>query len=284
MKKLIILLITIFSLNHALAQEKDLTKIADSIYNGGMRLYKSEWASWYGTDIFRDKCKNLLPSSGGYLSYDSGAGLVNIFFSKDSIIKVLSTITFAYGFDVKNYKLDTTRRDFNTNENNLYVIRQTALKKMNQDTFFKHYKNTNLNLVPIIVNGTKKVYVLTGPDVNGVVVFGNDYEIDFDQENQIVSRKRLHKNIIPIYTNKDTTDVTTFHVHLPETGDFITETDVCTLLLYEKMTKWTQHDVGSKNYFSIWDCKKDKLFIMTMAAIRRIEEDQKKRKEDKSKN
>ncbi len=284
MKAIIIFLLLIFACSTLFAQEKDLNKIADSIYNEGMRLYKSEWASWHGTDVFREKCTSLQNRSTGYLSYDNGSGLINIFFSEGTDPKVLSTISFEYDLDAKNYKLDTVSRSFNAIESNLYAIRQTALKEMAKDTFFRHYDNTNLNLIPIINNNIKKVYILTGPSVNGVVIFGNDYLINFDNDNNIINKKRLHKNLIPVYTDKDTTGTTTFHTHLAETGDFMTSTDVCTLLLYEKFTKWSQHYVGSPDYFSIWDCKKDKLVIITMEAMKRIQESQKKQPEAPKKN
>src|SRR4030095_6186360 len=85
-------------------------------------------------------------------------------------------------------------------EKTLYTIRRKALEEINtnKDSLFKFYKNTSLNLIPIVYKGEKKVYVLTGPSVSGVVVFGNDYLFKFDENNNILSIKRLHKNIIPI--------------------------------------------------------------------------------------
>jgi len=197
---------------------------------------------------------------------------------------VLATISFGYDFNSDNYKLDTVDRKLTSFEKQLYTIRQSAISELYKDTLFKTYKNTSLNPIPIIGNNTRKVYVLTGTHLNGVVIFGNDYLIDFDQNNNIINKKSLHKSIIPIYTAKDTIGTTTFHTHLPETGDFITPTDICTLLLYEKLTKWSQHFVRSKDYISIWDCKKNTLLIMTMVAIRRIEESQKQLKESRKKN
>lgn len=51
--------------------------------------------------------------------------------------------------------------------------------------------------------------------------------------------------------------VTTMHTHLPETGRFITATDICTLRLYEKFAAWKRHIVVSKTDVSIWDCEHD---------------------------
>lgn len=47
---------------------------------------------------------------------------------------------------------------------------------------------------------------------------------------------------------------TTIHSHLPETGDYITATDICTLMLYEKAAKWKSHNVVSEKFLNIWDC------------------------------
>jgi hypothetical protein len=261
-------LLTLTCSTRSWGQNKDLMKIADSISNEGKALYKSEWTSWYGTDIFSGKCKERRAMSGGYISYDTGQGLNNIFFSKGQNPVVLATISFGYDLNSNNYKLDTVNRKFSPVESELYTIRQTALAEINKDTLFKRYNHTSLNLVPIIHNNSKRVYVLTGAEVNGVVILGNDYLIDFDQNNSIVSKKRLHKNIIPIEYGKDSSNVVvaSMHTHLPESGEFITATDICTLMLYDKFTTWNQHIVMSKNFTSIWDCKKNMLAILTKEA------------------
>jgi hypothetical protein len=269
MKILIILLITIFSLNHALAQERDLTKIADSISTEGKALYKSEFASWYGSDIFSEKCKRRRAIAGGYISYDSGKGLVNVFFTKEPGPKVLSTITFGYDFNSDNYKLDTTDREFTLFEKQLYTLRQAAIARIYKDTLFKRYNHTSLNPVPLILNNVKRVYLLTGPDVNGVVVFGNDYLIDFDIDNNITGIKKLHKGLIAINASKSDgskIEIAAMHSHLPEYSPYITATDIVTLMLYEKFTNWKQHIVISKDYVSIWDCERNKLAIVTTEA------------------
>jgi hypothetical protein len=262
-------------LNRSFAQKKDLVRIADSITKEGRILYRSEWASWYGTDIFVAKCAAKKELAGGYLSYNSGTGLTNIFFSKGNSPVVLATITFGYDLKSTNYTLDTLSRKLTPVEEQLYNIRQAALAKIQSDTSFRIYKNTSLNLVPIIINTIRRVYVLSGSQINGLVVFGNDYLFEFDAANHLISEKKIHKSFIPIKINKATTDsaktdVASIHTHSPETGDFITATDICTLLLYENFTNWSQHIVISKNYVSVWDCKKNRLVILTAAAWKKI--------------
>jgi hypothetical protein len=278
-KRTIILIAFLSGATEVFAQRDRLDFITDSIVNEGKALYRSEWASWYGTDIFLAKCPDKKSLSGGYLSYETADSLVNIFFSKGDAPNVFATISFGKDFDSKNYKLDTGTRKFTPVENALFSIRTAALKRALSDSAFKRFKNTGINLVPIIQKDVKKVYILTSPEMNNMVVLGNDYLVNFDSEDQVTAFKKLHKNIQFLSTKADsgkTADVA-MHTHLPESGDFITATDICTLMLYEKFTTWKQHYVISKNDISIWDCKKNQLFIMTMEAWKRIQDDQETR-------
>lgn len=176
--------------------------------------------------------------------------------------------------------MDLTERDLSPLEFDLYTIRQKALSEINADTLIETYKNTNLNLIPLISGGQSKVYILTGPQVNGVVVFGNDYLISFDKDKNIFSKKALHRNIIPIqYDGKENVE-SSMHSHLAETGEFITATDICTLMLYGKFTKWKTHNVVSQKYLNIWDCKKNDLVVITMEAVEKIRKDQEQRRKN----
>jgi hypothetical protein len=269
-------------LSTTLFAQQDIGRISDSLFEEGSRLYKSEMASWYGTDVFLEQYKDR-QNVGGYFSYCDDNIAKCVFFSKNDTPKVIGTISFDTSYNVNTAQVDLSERDFTTNEIVLYSIRREAFNAVNNDTLFKAYKNTSLNLIPIISNGQKKVYVLTGPKENGVVIFGNDYLLTFDNNNKLIGKKELHKNIISInYGNTgDTTVVGTMHTHLPETGDFITPTDICTLMLYARFAKWQQHYVISKNYISIWDCNKNLLAILTKKAWDNINNDQKKRNKNK---
>lgn len=278
----LITLIIICQLSHA--QERKLDAIADSITREGTRLYQLESASWYGTDVFEAKCKSKMPRVGGYLSYNSGYDLKNIFFSKDVEPVVLGTMSFPYeNVSAASCKIDTTERKLNATELDLYQMRKAAMSMIiaNKDTLFRFYKNMGTNPVPLITNGQRKVYVLTGPQESGLMVFGNDYLINFDDHNQISKARALHKNLIPIRFGKpDSTgvkDVAGVHTHLPTSGDYITATDICTLMLYEKFTTWKSYYVISDNNVSIWDCKTDHLTIITREAWDKIRKDQQER-------
>ena len=239
-------------------------------------------SSWHGTDLFLTKY-NDRENIGGYFSYSENNENVNVFFSKAENPKIIGTIKFNDTFDLNKATIDLTERDFKNEENEIYSLRKKALNIIENDTIFKRYQNTNLNLIPLLDKNENKVYVLTGTSVNGVVIFGNDYLLTFDKKNNLKSAKALHKNIIPIEFKKEDDIEITMHSHLPETGDFITATDICTLMLYGKATGWKQHNVVSKNHLSIWNINTDNLFVMTIDAVKRINEDHKKRNEERVK-
>jgi hypothetical protein len=227
MNKTLTIILTLITLS--VFGQKNPTEEAQPIVAEGKLLYKSEMASWYGTDLFLENYKNR-ENIGGYFSYTDNDIAKCIFFSKSDNPKVIGTISFDSTYNVKTAKTDLTEREFTTNENDLYVIRKIALSEANSDTLFKTYKNTNLNFIPLINGNEKKVYMLTGPQQNGVVIFGNDYLLTFDKNNKLTLKKQLHKNIIPIYYGVKEEEGKqiegAMHSHLPETGDFITATDI----------------------------------------------------------
>jgi len=271
------------SVTRLFAQREQLDQITDSIANEGKTLYRSEWASWYGTDVFLGKCKNKSALAGGYFSYETQDSLVNIFFTKGKSPSVLARIYFGKELNSNSYRLDTLSHELTKIERHYYDTRSAVSNRITTDTTFKYFKNTNFNIVPLIQKDVRRAYVLTGTNATGVVIFGNDYLINFDKNNNITSVKKLHKNIMPAYPKADTSkiQVGSMHTHLPESGEFMTATDICTLMLNEKFTDWKTYYTISKNYISIWDCEKNDLVILTMEAWKRINADQKARHPDK---
>ena len=255
--------------------QKKVNKQTKPIIEEGFRLYKSEMTSWNGSDLFLEKYKKR-NNIGGYFSFSEDGLNKCVFFSKNENPKVIGTITFGDNFE-KSATVNLEERDFTQIELELYSLRREALAIIRQDTLFKKYENTNLNIIPLLDKKENKVYVLTGPTQNGVVIFGNDYLLTFGKKNNLTSKKSLHKNIIPIEYNQNEEVEISMHSHLSETGDFITATDICTLMLYGKFTGWKQHNVVSEKYLNSWNIKTNQLFIVTMDVVRKINEDKKKK-------
>ncbi|MEQ1798062.1 MAG: hypothetical protein ABL872_08925, partial [Lacibacter sp.] len=129
--------------------QESIEKLTDPIVAEGKQLYKSEMASWYGTDIFVETYKDK-EKAGGYFSYSENNVAKCIFFSKGENPKVIVTISFDSSYSTKTAKPDLTEREFTQSEYDLFIIRSKALKIINSDTLFKSYKNTSLNLIPLI--------------------------------------------------------------------------------------------------------------------------------------
>lgn len=279
MKQLAFVLFMLLSIS--IAAQEDLSQRTQPIVAEGKRLYRSEMASWYGTDLFLEAYKNR-DNIGGYFSYTEDDIAKCIFFSRSDKPQVIGTITFDSTYNTQTANVDLSTRAFTSLENDLYTIRRLSLEVVNSDTLFKSYQNTSLNLIPLISAHEKNPYVLTGTGQHGVVILGNDYLITFSADNKIIDKKALHKNIMPIhYGDKESEDkemVGTMHTHLPETGDFITATDICTLMLYQKLTNWKQHNVVSKDYLNIWNGLTNELAVIPMSTIEKINKDQEKRK------
>lgn len=217
-------------------------------------------ASWYGSDIYRQRLGQRENQTGGYFSYSEGLNTVCVFYSRDKSPAVIATITFDRTLNNATAAVDSTPRIFSEQEAALYKIRKSALDLVNSDTLFKVYQDASLNLIPLADSLGKRVYILTGPNKSGVVIIGNDYLIRFDQHNRVTEKRALHQGIIE-FRYKDGEEIS-FHTHAPSSGEYITPTDICTLLLYERFTPWKLHVVISESNVSIWDIGSEELTVI----------------------
>ncbi len=267
MKKLIVLILAITSLN-TYSQNKE----SEKILNEGKLLYRLEKGSWYSTDLFLADYPEKRDSIGGYLSYEKGNKIYSIFFNRYDENKVLAR----YKFD-SIPKQNAIEVELNKNttelESNLITIRQDAKNRAseNKDKFFSFYQKTALNFIPLITNNKKRVFVITGPQINGVVLLGNDYLLTYNKKNIFKKKEKLHNSLIQFSyksKNKDNPSVSTFHSHI--ITKYITSTDICTLLLYKDYVEWKQHIVISEKEVSIFDMEKEILITMKRKAWEKI--------------
>lgn len=253
-------------------------KKTDEILEEGKLLYRLEKASWYGTDNFLANFQNKKDSIGGYLSYkNENDKIQTIFFSRFQPNKILVRYTFDSLPKVEPIKIDTLKRESSTLEKDLIEIRQNArdLVSANEDSFFTFYENTSLNFIPVIDQKEKKVYVLTAPRVSNIVLIGNDYKFNFDRNNEFKKKEKIHNSILEFSYGSDNEEnqiQSTYHSHV--VTDFISATDICTLLLYKDYLEWNQHIVISEKEVSIFNLDKESLFTMKKKAWEKISENQ----------
>ncbi|WP_445749944.1 hypothetical protein [Polaribacter sp.] len=277
MRKIILILILLSS-SFIFSQNIETKKILKE----GKLLFRLEKGSWYGTDDMLARFKNKKDSIGGYLSYENSKNRINtIFFSRFDSSKILLRYEFDSLPKPKPIKIDTLNNIATDLEKSLIKIRQDAKDRAysNEDKFFSYYENTALNFIPVINENGRNVFILTGPQVSGVVLIGNDYKLDYNVKDEFVKNMKIHNSILQFpYTseNKENPTVSTYHSHV--VTEYISSTDICTLLLYKDYVEWNQHIVMSENEVSIFDLEKESLFTMKRKAWEKIYNNQKDKK------
>ncbi len=277
----------------ASAQKNDpavnLKKIEKKIITEGVNLYQLDMAATIGVKIYSHDFPDLVENTMGYFSYKEGSFYKCVFYNKLAEPQILSTISFDSLFNMKRVAVNTTLRPMNFLEKDLYNMRERTIDDIKRDTtFYKLYNYTSITLIPVINAENKRVYILTKSDDSTTVIFGNDYQIDFDNANYISSRKLLHNEFVIIeaaskdpYIEEDPAKI--MHVHNNESGEFMTPTDVCILLLYQKKNRWDHHVVMAQNYVSIWYCDNNELETVTKKKWLKYNKPEKETKE-KEKN
>lgn len=264
---------------------QDLGQRKAAIVAEGYQLYRLEQAAWNATDLVQEQSDSIIAAVGGYVTYVEGDFTHCTFYDQEEIPNVLVSLSFDSTFNPRAAVMDYSPRQLTKEELRLVTLRSVGIKALQRDTSVVMYKNTSLNFVPLVYEGVPKMYVLTGPKVSGVVVFGNDYLVTYNNDDQATSVRKLHNNIIPVDYEVDGKPTSaTVHSHNKSTGALMTPTDICTLLLYGPFTEWETHQVMSEEYLNIWDLKKQSLVVITRKALKKIEKHQKKRGKKRKRN
>ncbi|MEJ6792633.1 MAG: hypothetical protein QNK89_07890 [Lacinutrix sp.] len=266
MKKIILLILVFISFN----MYSQNTKQVDEILNEGKLLYRLEKGSWYGTDDFLTRFSDKKDSIGGYLSYENKESKINtIFYSRFNNSKILVRYTFDSLTQTKPIKVDVTNLKILDLEKDLIALRKDAQNRAakNTDSFFSFYNNTVLNFIPVITEKERKVFVITGPQISGIVLLGNDYLLKYNNKNKLKTKEKIHNSIIQLpYTSEDKNKPTVATLHSHIVSEYINSTDICTLLLYKKYVDWKTHYILGKKYVSIFNLEEESLVIITLKA------------------
>jgi hypothetical protein len=269
MKKLVLFLISLLSSLASYAQKEE---IAAAIVGEGKKIYRSETASRYSNDLFLKKYSYGHENIGGHFSYADGDLTKCVFFSNDQEPKVICAITFDSTLNISKAIEERSTREFTSVEKEFYLVQQNAWRIINSDSLFKTYQGTIVNLIPLNDSKGKRVFIMTESKRESLIAVGNDYLLTFDKENNLTGKKQLHRGLIAFDLKSGTKHGAKqkggMHTHSNE--DFITATDICSLLLYRDYTGWELYYVVSKKYISIWNCKTENLQIMTIKAFKKI--------------
>ncbi|PHS66729.1 MAG: hypothetical protein COB12_05865 [Flavobacterium sp.] len=274
----IILILLLLSSSFIYSQNNE----TENILKEGKLLFRLEKGSWYGTDDMLARFKTKKDSVGGYLSYETTENKIKtIFFSRFNSDEILIRYEFDSLPKPERIKIDTLNHKATDLEKSLISIRQDAKDRAysNEDKFFNFYENTSLNFIPLITDKEKSVFVLTGPQVSGIVLIGNDYKLSYNKKNKFKKKEKIHNSILQFpYTSKNKENPTVSTIHLHVITKYISSTDICTLLLYKNYVEWNQHIVMSDKEISIFDLDKESFFTMKRKAWEKIYNTEKDKK------
>ena len=241
---------------------------ADKILAKGKKLFRLEKASWYSTDYFLADYPDKRDSIGGYLSYEKNGKVYSIYYNRHDKNRILARYVFD-SIPARKHQVELNLKA-TPEEADLITLRDDAIQKVyaNEDGFFQFFEKTSFNFVPVIENNIKQVYILTGPKIYGVVLIGNDYLLTYNKKNKLKKKEKLHNSLLEFPYKFEEGDKNegnkkmemTMHSHI--VTDLITETDICTLLLYKDFVEWDHHLVMSKKYVSIFDLEEESLQVM----------------------
>ncbi len=250
------------------------TPPTDAILAEGLRLYQSERSSWVATDLMMATTIDR-SQIGGYLSYFEGDSVRTIFWTHEAGGTAGTPLLASYTFPRKDVRLETANfqpaGSFTAHEAQLFAVRKAAREELNSgNKSYTVQAKTSLNLAFLEDTRETRVYVLTGPQENGIVPIGNDYLLTFGSSGKLKSTERLHNSYLPMRWDDKKSEITTMmHTHL-EAHPYITPTDICSILLYRSQLPAHQHYVISKEYVSLFDIDKQELIILTRKAFEKM--------------
>ncbi len=229
------------------------------VIDEGRMLYQLEAAGWRATDRMIMNQGARRDSVGGYVAFKDGENLRVITYNKFDSSVVMSAFVMNRELDEGSMIVDNISRKALAKEQALIDLRIRALREVAFDTtrFYKHYRNTHFNLIPMIDDTSHRVYVMTTIEQGVVMPIGNDYLLRYSSALKLIERKKLHQSFIPIdLLHQDTLSNDpdlTWHRHADGGDPLPTATDICALLLYTKNAAWHRHGIITSQWYMMFD-------------------------------
>ena len=254
MKKILSLPLIILTALHLQAQNKlplpeNIDASLDSILQEGYTLYLYEKIAWVSVDEFINRVEDK--SAVRQIVFPSAENELSALFFRESD----STAVFLFKMDVeaREATIEAEPRPLTDTEKGAIRLKTLLLEKI-EDSDIQISSNPeaagDLNLEILPMDGLIRLYLLQGTSLNGMIPFGNDITVDFDEDLNLIKWRKEHNTFIPAKLDPDEEIGEFFHTHVPD-KPFISPTDICTFLLYG-------HDLYGMNSFSVistaFDC------------------------------
>lgn len=253
MKHVFFFLIFINTILPALAQENFQNEIRAAIQEG-KNIWRLELANQQADRLFKQKYQGK-QTVDGFIAYAETDKVKVVFYSTGEKMKVIGTLLYTPEMDEKTAQVDFQERDLTQAEMELFKLKNAAWTVVNDAANFSALPGTRYTVVPMVSNGTRRAIVLTMPEKKGSVIFGNDFQLTFDNTLKLTDKTAFHKALATVTYEPGagpSNDKGSSHVHIPSKGDMITATDVAVLFLFHDATEWTHHTFIGENYLFLW--------------------------------
>ncbi|PCH69436.1 MAG: hypothetical protein COC01_01420 [Bacteroidetes bacterium] len=238
-----------------LSAQPNLQQISDSIINEGFELYRLEKARENAAVLIKNKLS--IENVFGLISYIENNAIITLVLSgneKKPSIKFKLSYDESFADPTTNINKNTLPTSF---EKTLIKIRNKITKiSSNKNGFITADPRVNLNMV-FLWRGNKILVYLIPYDNNPVVIsFGNDYLFTFNTKGKLLSKQKLHNNLIEVEAKlkiKEEEVVSSFHTHGSQSSPYITPSDICILLMNKGQVEWGSHLTLSPLYLSFFD-------------------------------
>ena len=243
----------------------DLNIERKNILEKGIKLYKLERSAWISSDSTANKINDI--NISGFVSYFDTNTIKVLFYEKitDDDFLIHFTLEFDTTINVNFLNINNQQRRPKSGEKNYIELREGTLDLISHfEKLYTNYENTGKNVAILKEKGKYKIYLMTGSNEYGILPIGNDYEFECKENESIIEYiGKLHQNYMPInYIDMPKNIKAGVHSHSSKSSDFITPTDICTLLLYKDLFTIKEHIVISGKYVSVFNNETLNLLIM----------------------
>lgn len=255
--------------SHGQTDSADFLKpVSDSILKEGIEIYECAIASKESSEFLFEKLS--MEEISGSITYKKSNVIHTVFLrgnTKNTHVKY--TFSYPSPFEPGNMKLDGESRMLSDYENALYKmlgkIQKLARKRK---PFFTSYAEISLNPVFIEKGNFTFVYLISSSQDDSFIPLGNDYLLIFNERSKLLSKEKIHQNLIEISPGTGETlpadqALASYHTHSELSSPFISSTDICMLLLQKERVDWQSHIVISQEYVSFFFPGQKILEIMT---------------------
>lgn len=239
---------------------QDFEQVSNEILQDGIQMYRNERASWISTDYIPEKDRSLV---NGYFTYFNGENFISIYFDKSNKNAVYK-FTFQPVGEIEIEMLKTEQNILLTKtEQDILKVRKKAVGL--SVMWYKQFGYTQIVDPNVIIYKTSpqyEVYVIPGAKVPDLLPIGGDLWMTFKSDGELNKMDAIHNNLIPFEVGI-TEEVFLRHEHKGRrlAKEYITSTDVCTLLLYRDYLKEEKHVVVHRKYISEFYAKEVRLLI-----------------------